>query len=753
MILLVFSAAAAIVGGTLLSLLSLQILLLVLLLLMLMQRLLHYRFIPSVYLCVLVLGLLYGHVWLQQQLQQRLPSALDRSQATLRLAVTELEARGRYQRIQAQVLNSKTELRTQNLPPLQTIKVSVYPPLKVPAVGAVINAQVVLRSPRNFANGLSFDYEALLLSQGINATGYVQHYDWVEQATAPLTLRYSFLEQQRSAHSAAAWTWIAGLIFGEQSAFAAEQWRLSQRTGTLHLLVVSGMHLSFMLLLGLGLWALWQRLTALVLGRSLPALIGLRACFLLSWAGLYLWLAGSGIALQRAWLMLLLLVFLQSSRLRLSWATAFAWAVLLVLVVNPLIWTGPGFGYSFLAVAALLLFFYGRKQSLSEGVWLSQWVVFSSLVPLFLFWYQPVSLMQCVANLAAIPWVNLVLMPLALLNVLFPDTFLASWLVMAGDWFWQGLLSIENIPLPFVFFMPGWALLLWPVWLLLIHQGLPFMHGLIGVGVVLLALFLRAPSSVPVATMLDVGQGQALVFTSENAALVYDAGPKLSAQYDTGDATIRPYLMKLGVSQLDLLVISHADNDHAGGAQFLAEFFRPRAIWGGQILSQIKQPQQLCQRHADEWIALSEMLLYRFLSIPDSASKRVPVNNNNLSCVMQLRWYGTQFLLVGDIGRVVEFELLRKYGAELKSDILVLAHHGSGSSSTATWLDVVSPKQAWISSGFNNRFGHPHPAVIARLEERQIPWLNTAQAGAVRLLPDGQVRTQRAAWQPPWRQP
>lgn len=698
---------------------------------------------------LLVVGLLYGSVWLQLELRHRLPSAQDKHSAELRLEVLELETQSLFVRVHAQVKTPQAELSAQQLPPLRRVRLNLYNNSGNLALGDIVLTKAVLRSPRNLANGLPFDYEAWVLSQGIDATGYIQSF--TVESSAPAPLRQRILQYAMQQQDVQVWPWLAGLVFGEQGAFSSEQWRLAKDTGTLHLLVVSGMHLGLVVLIGLAAWALLVRLWALLAGHSITHLAEWRALFLISLTLVYVWLAGMGVALLRAWLMLAFILVLHNSRLRLNWLTAIAWAALALLLANPLVWLSAGFSYSFAAVAALLVFYQQRQSSWLEGLWRPQWVVFLTLLPLFLYWQQPVSLIQCLANLLAIPWLSLVLMPLSLLILVFPHPELNSLLLWAGDLFWQWLTLVNNIPLSKVVHLPAVVLFIWPLWLLLLRQGIRFLPRALMLALVLGAAFQYQGQVEAKAIMLDVGQGLALIFSSPESTLVYDAGPAMGA-FDSGDSIVFPSLTRLGVRQLNTLVVSHGDNDHAGGAQALLANLPVSELMLGHKMERFEQPAALCQERSALWRAYSQQFLYRYLVINENSWNRIAKNTNNQSCVLQLSWYGQRFLLVGDIGKEVEFELIRQYGNELQSDILVLSHHGSKTSSSAAFLKTVQPKEAWISTGFNNRFNHPAPEVLARLQDQGIRWRNTANAGAVWMLSSGQIRQMRQGWQPPWRQ-
>ena len=695
-------------------------------------------------------ALLYSSLWLHWQLIHRLPAEADRSAVVMRAVVA--EAGQREQSWRLILLPQQWLSAPAALPDLRRIQLNWYQGPEELAPGSLLEVHAILRSPRSFINDLPFDYEAWLLSSGIDAGGYVRS-GKVLQAGDP-GLRQTLLKRVQQRTPATAWPWIAGLVFGEQDAFSAEQWRLAQQTGTLHLLVVSGLHI------GLIAWAGWLlsgvlwRLLAVTAGRSV-APQQLRLLLILLLSGVYLWLAGAGIALQRAWLMILLFSLLNMSRYRPAWADILLLALVLILTVNPLLWTRPGLGFSFVAVLALISFFGGRQNSRWQALLVPQWVVFMAMLPLLMLWGQSVSLSHVVANLLAIPFVTLLLLPLAFIAALTAWAPLFSLLAGAGDVFWRWLDYINDLPWPVLYSMSPLAVLLWYGLLLLLWLGVARPVLWLTIPLMLLSVF--AGKNVPrdEVRMLDVGQGLAVIFAADGHALIYDTGARFSARFSIGSAVVLPRLQKSAVRTVDELIISHSDQDHAGGAEALLAGAAGAGVTvdhirGGQPVAGIELT--LCPQHSG-WATLSPNLRWRVLPLPAGHQASLRTLDNNRSCAVQLDWFGVRFLLPGDLEQDAERALVEQYGKALQSDILVVGHHGSRSSSSRAFLQAVAPQQAWISAGFNNRFGHPHADVIRRLEQDGIRWLNTADSGALLLQPGQDTLALRHGWQPPWRQP
>lgn len=707
----------------------------------------HFNLQKSLLICAALACFMYGSAWVYWQVQQRLPLEHDKIEIQLQGVITQIDQQPSLQRLHLKL--QPLAKSPQTVQKLRQLRLNYYQTEPMLAEQDVVEFTAVLRSPHALLNGLAFDYEAWLLGQGIDATGYIKQLTVLRPASTA-SVRTRLLQHWQQTTEAKQWPWLAGLVFGEQDSFDDAQWQLAKETGTLHLLVVSGMHLGLLVLLLLLLWGGLLRAYALLSRRTSRFILWWRTGFLLLGSAAYLWLAGAGIALQRAWIMLAVVLLLLNIRHRLNWLAAIACAALLVLLVNPMVWLSAGFMYSFTAVFTLLLFFNGRTSNRLEALWLPQWVIFLSMLPMLLWWQQSVSFIQLLANLLAIPWLTLVLMPLTLLTLLLPDVGQGELLVMAGECFWQWLAWVDGIPLSKLNYLPKYTLLLWLVWLLVLRSGVSYWLATIMLSVVLVVVFTQSATQQEQAIMLDVGQGQSLAFATQKHSLVYDSGPFMGS-FDSGDSIVKPVLHSLGVNKIDRLVISHQDNDHAGGTAALLKAFSVGSWWGGEPLKDVPDGMQLCDSVGADWQKLDSNLLYRYLKVDKNAWKYLPDNHNNRSCVLQLQWHKKIFLLVGDIDKAVEYQLLRQYGESLKSDVLVLAHHGSKTSSSDVFLKAVNPEQAWISAGFNNRFYHPAAEVLERLQALGIPWLNTAEQGQIRMSSSGRVHTMRQSWQPPWR--
>ncbi|WP_256657539.1 DNA internalization-related competence protein ComEC/Rec2 [Pseudomonas sp. R5-89-07] len=609
---------------------------------------------------------------------------------------------------------------------------------------------VTLKRPSGLLNFHGFDHEAWLLAQRIGATGSVKDGERLAPARHAWrdSLRQRLLATDAQAHEAA----VAALVLGDGSGLEAEDWQVLQDTGTVHLLVISGQHIGLLAGLIYGLVAAMARFGCWP--RNLPWLPW--ACGLAFVAALsYGLLAGFGVPVQRACVMVGLVLLW---RLRFRHLGAW-WPLLLafngVLLLEPLASLQPGFWLSFAAVAVLVLAFGGRLGPWSVWqVWTRpQWLIAVGLFPLLLVLGLPISLTAPVANLFAVPWISLVVLPLALLGTAL------LWVPLAGEgllWLAGGALEVwfkglallagqlpawtpAEVPLAY------WLVSLAGAVLLLLPKGVPF--RLLGWPMLLLAVFpprQPLPHGQVTVVQLDVGQGQSLILRTRNHALLYDAGPR-SGPVDQGARVVLPSLKKSGIERLDMLLLSHADADHAGGAAAVARGLPIRRVVGGETegLPDFLKTEPCVSGERWEWDGVS-FVLWQW---PDA------VSGNSKSCVLQVVANGERLLLTGDIDRAAERALLDTALA-VPTDWLQAPHHGSRSSSSRPFVQKLAPESVLISRGRGNAFGHPHSQVLERYQALGSRIYDSAEQGAVRVQlgafqPAVVARSQRRFWREP----
>lgn len=622
------------------------------------------------------------------------------------------------------------------------------------AGGDCIDVSVRLYRPRGGVNPGGFDYEAWLLERGIRATGNlpglpIPAANCPGQARAWLDRLRTHVRQHLRVHLGDK-TYagvVVALAVGDQDAIPSQQWTLFRQTGTSHLFSVSGLHITlFSALVFACVRALWRRIPGLNLripARTAGVVLGLIA------AAAYTALSGFGIPAQRTLLMLASAAAVALLD-RTPTASRLLAAALAVVVLNdPWAAHAPGFWLSFGAVAALLFADMGRLRPPPKlWSWIrAQWAVTLALTPLLLSLFQEVSLVSPIANAVAIPLISLLAVPLSLLAALLPWEFpatVAHAVVASAMWVLENLV---RLPQPLFHAaapsLPALLLALVGVGMLLLPRGLP---GRWLGWLLFLPLFfprLPAPPEGDVwLTALDVGQGEAVLVRTARHAMLFDTGPRFASGEDAGARVVAPALWHQGIHRLDGLVVSHDDLDHTGGAASLLQSHRPTwlltSLAGvpanslGAIGQNVRalRPDALACRAGQTWVW--DGVHFEVLHPPAHQYAQSGHDDNSRSCVILLRTPRFSALLTGDIGRLAEMNLLER-DVLRPVDVLVAAHHGSLSSSTPGFLAVARPRWVVIPVGHRNRYGHPHPEVLARFRALGAEVARTDRHGAVTL--------------------
>ncbi|MEE4193258.1 MAG: DNA internalization-related competence protein ComEC/Rec2 [Halieaceae bacterium] len=585
-----------------------------------------------------------------------------------------------------------------------------------------------LKRSRGLANPGSFNYEAWLARHRFAATGYVR--DRPLHAVAGGAAWWQLWRQrvadslQQDVDDPELRGVLLALGNGDRSGISQARWQQFQRYGLNHLVVISGLHVGLVAGLGFMLGRLFSRRT----GHGCAALLALA----------YSALAGFALPTQRALVMLASVQLVALARRRVAPARSLSAALLVVALLDPLATHGAGFWLSFGAVA---LIFYLRHMQPQLSGWrlllALQLVLAPSMGVLASAWFGGLGWVAPLANLVAVPVLSLWLAPLSLLGAVLAPLDLAApvWglaSVPVAGFFALDTELAGRLPLwvrlrPDAVVLPGLTMALL---LALAHRALPCRW--LAVAWLLVALLPRPSASERQGLdlwLLDVGQGLALVVRYREHTLVYDTGAGDPAGPNMATAVIVPFLERQGVEEIDLLVLSHGDNDHASGAVALHDRFPVAETWVGERLPLTVPGQRDCRagdrRH---WGELAITVLW-----PRDAEGE----GNNRSCVLVLAFRGRRVLLPGDIEATVEHELLRRQRADLAAEVLLLPHHGSRSSSSSALLHAVAPELVLLSRGYRNRFGHPHGRVLRRLSAFGLPVCDTAEQGAVhvQLLP------------------
>ncbi|WP_221886794.1 DNA internalization-related competence protein ComEC/Rec2 [Vibrio cholerae] len=536
---------------------------------------------------------------------------------------------------------------------------------------------------------------------------------------------------------------ILALTFGERNGIDEQEWRALRNSGLIHLVAISGLHIGIAFSVGYFLGLGMMRLHAKLLWS--PFVCGaLLAVF-------YAWLAGFTLPTQRALIMCLLNVALVMLAFPLSALKRILLTLVAVLVWSPFTSLSNSFWMSFLAVAIVLyqLASQSQRQVWWKALLWAQVFLVCLMAPVTAYFFGGLSVTAVLYNLVFIPWFSLVIVPALflglLLMVVWPGVATAYWPWV--DW--------TFLPL-------DWALQFADVGWWVVPSKV---QGVVAASVAILLLYrfmsLKAcslllsmiglwwwfPSITPLWRMdvLDVGHGLAIVIEQDERAIVYDTG----SSWPGGSyvqSVIEPMLQQRGLRQVDGVILSHLDNDHAGDWQGLAERWQPDWIRASQLGTEFMP----CIRGESwQWQSLHFTVLW-----PPQAVSRA---YNPHSCV--IRMTDTQsnhsVLLSGDVTAMGEW-LLARDGAQLQSDVMIVPHHGSKTSSTAEFIAQVNPKLAIASVAKDNRWNLPNPQVVARYQAQQVEWLDTGQAGQISLFfyPEQlDWFTQRSlGWEPWYRQ-
>ncbi|TAM53641.1 MAG: DNA internalization-related competence protein ComEC/Rec2 [Paraburkholderia sp.] len=691
---------------------------------------------------------------------------------------------------------------------------SPAPPL---APGDRFRLTVRLKRPHGYANFAGQDTEVSLLERGVRATGAVAPAAVAIRlpgtaggvGTAIDRVRFALRERIEQALADARHRGIvAALAIGTQDAIADDDRIALRRTGTSHLVAVSGLHIGFVagLCAMLTSW-LWRRscfLGAILAARGrrewplvLPAPVVATLAGAVCALG-YAALAGFNVPAQRALWMLVVTSMAFVLGRSVAFSLVLAWAAALVSIVDPWAVTSAGFWLSFGAVAVIAFAMRTRLRARSDieaqfdevhairatdAAWVptdeppdgpdrsrwrrrlasvrakcadavrAQWAVTLGFAPLTAYWFSQVSLVGPLANAVAVPWVSVLVVPIVLVALVLPAP-LDALAYEAAHALLEPLMRLLHAlsqspwadgypPRPSLWAVVSalagvaWCLMPrgWPLrfaapltWLPLVVPGAPQVE----------------PGSFRL-TALDVGQGASILIETRRRSLLFDAGTGPESS-NAGARVVAPYLRANGVARLDALVVSHGDADHAAGvpavlaaadvSQVLGGLPPDHPVWG-QAQATGAERLRCAAGQRWQWDGVTFEVLW-----PDPGP--LPARSNEQSCVLKVSASGMSALLTGDIGASSERLLVRRGPDALGADVLLVAHHGSATSSTEPFLDSVQPRIAVFQVGYRNRFRHPHPHVWSRLDERGIALARTDRDGAARVtLEAGRLTLER----------
>lgn len=606
---------------------------------------------------------------------------------------------------------------------------------------------VRLKRPRGLVNRGGFDSERSALEHGTVAVGYVRE----SASNRRVGERWPCVDRLRDAISRAIAARVAdphdaalvrAFAVGDTRGLDQDDWDVARANGIPHLIAISGFHVGVAAGLGaLLVYALWWLWPGLGLRIAFPVA---QAPAALATAAAYGVLAGGSLPTLRTVAMIGVIVLSRCGRRAGSGPHSLALALLAVLALDPLATLAAGFWLSFVGVAFLMLCLtrgHGVRAFLRE-LGLGQLVMTVSLLPLTVWFFGQASLVGALSNLVAVPLVSFVIVPLCLLGILgllvapplaTPALVLAGWLAHAQWWLLERMATWPGAH----WYLPEvapWALLLamaGACWMFL-----PRAVPLRALGALLFLPMLwpdrpPPPDGAFEATVIDVGQGLSVFVRTHGHALLFDAGARYPSDFDLGEAAVLPTLHALGVSRLDVLMISHGDNDHAGGAPAVVRAYPDAVRYAGEPA---RTPLPAMQCRAGQSWRWDGVRLRVLNPMPEALGAAAPAaRDNDHSCVLLVEGEAGRLLLTGDIGGRIEPAVAARVGRGPPL-VLVVPHHGSRTSSGAAFLAALQPAFALVSAGWRNRFGHPAAAVVRRYAEAGVPLSNTADTGALQVV-------------------
>lgn len=613
--------------------------------------------------------------------------------------------------------------------------------------GPGLRLEVVLKRPHGTLNPSGFRYEDWLFRKGYRATGSVRSVQPAPAVECSLHCQYRQLHlslkdwvEERFGNTEH-FALISSLLIGHRGAMTQQHWDVLKATGTIHLVAISGLHLG---LVALGAGFVSRRLLLALPARWMGEQQARRITFsvVLVCCLVYALAAGFTVPTRRALIMVTVAGWmLLLARQPPVWFPFLA-ALAVVLLMDPFAPLDQGFWLSFTAVAVLILAFSAR---LAGAGWLgsllvAQIAVFAGLWPVLAVFGQGQPLAGLLANLIAIPWVSLVVMPLliagGLITAALPEaaSLFGPALDLVLELLWRFLALLARWPAPEMDVSVEEIAALSVLVSLIVCT--PFTGFRLVALLSTLAWLGYACSSVPQNSAVagvqvrvwDVGQGLSVLVRHGRAALVYDTGPAVPGVFSAVESTLLPNLRAEGIRRIDTLVVSHADSDHAGGLAELSDKITiGRVVAGEAAVIRAQLPGLAVGPCTTATETLGALAI-------DYWQQKGASEGNDASCVVRIRdaESGTEWLLPGDITGGVETSYLAqpRAGNEYRR-VVVAPHHGSKTSSSEQWVRSLKPDWVIYTAGYRHRYGHPHASVTARYRQSGAAQLNTACSGSI----------------------
>lgn len=605
------------------------------------------------------------------------------------------------------------------------------PPLRL---GQRYRLIVKFKPPSGYLNIGGFNRYRHQLSKGIGASGYVKSAQLVDEQRhwrQPLLADLAKATEPLS-HGAV----LRALVLADKRDISQPLWQQMRQAGLIHLLAISGLHLSIVaggtLLL---MTAVRQRLFANPYGRGRAVVWVVTAMIALGYATL----AQMGLPTMRATLAVLLtLILLWQKRQGRPWEILVRVAAV-VLLVQPLASLAPGFWLSFGAIV-LILFSLWLWPRHDQPKWLVllrvQLVLTLGMVVIQGVWFGEYSLHGIWTNMLALPYFSLLVLPGCLILALAFFAGAPAQVLLIADWLLTPIVWLAELASSTAF---GFGAIQQNSLLLLLSLLaiglLCWWRRWVSAAVIVLASLSWAyvPKPLLQLDMIDVGQGLAVLIQHNNEMMLVDTGAAFASGFSYAEAAIKPVLTNYGVERLRWLVVSHGDNDHAGGVPAIKGFI--------EVERHIGSGGSSCLDGPSGW---GQLQLSWFQG---------NYQGNDGSCVLLIEAANTAVLLPGDIEAAGELAWLKQLNRP-KVDLVVAPHHGSATSSSEQFVAATSPEWVLFAAGRNNRWGFPAESVVQRYQQNGSKPLVSGDLGQIRISvdADGEIRYQsyRNHWAPWW---
>ena len=681
--------------------------------------------------------------------------------------------------------------------------------------GQVIRFRTKLRTPHSFQNPGGFDYERYLKLKGILVQGFINNPAQIvvlrENQGSPLRMRLETFRDRlkkiiRANTTSPSSEIVQAMILGNQNEIPREVMDRFNRTGTSHIIAISGFNVGIIALFAIFMVRIIMKSSEYLLLRFDIIKVSTTLSFIP--VALFTFIAGMGISVVRATIMalaFLVAIILGKDR---DLYNTLALAALLILVVSPPSLFDISFQLSFAAVASILyltpilngllpvmniegksktrLFLGRRLHDIALFMIVSVSATLGTL-PLVVLYFNRVSLVSLVANIAVVPIMGIIALPVCMAIILTAplsewltvlliklSVFLVNISLAMVDYFASLPWSAYDVVTPNMVEMAAYYLMLFLLFGLIgdctekrqaltprtktCDTGFRMRAGALAGVLLLFSGYLLYGYSVHAQdrdlrmTVIDVGQGSStLIRFPGGKKMLIDGGGSFSEDFDIGRYVVAPFLWKEKIGSIDIIVLTHIHPDHLNGLKFVLEHFKIGEFWSnGQVSDTaifkdiekiIAEKNIQCRRLSAQTVpfildGVNVEILNPVVPVKGSLPPQIIDETNNQSMVMKLTYDAISVMLPGDISAPTEM-LLAHRGKGFESDVLLVPHHGSLTSNSELFIDRLKPRLALISCGKDNIFRLPHPEVLRRYHVRKIQVFRTDRDGAITVTSNG----------------